>query len=186
MGENLSDKILVVITKIDDSLTGFDKSAIENSMEPLMELRNDLKKTIHENFKEPVERCIIKLRKNEDLSPLEMQMIEKWLVGDAEYYIKLENNLMDWLTECKRLCTVIVSYYSDEEIDIDDDKLYDLSAYLTDLQGTLDDILRYYQAMNRIDQFKKFVETKTLTYETKKSLADMMERRLNEWKVIDV
>ncbi|MCX6665175.1 MAG: hypothetical protein NT038_03820 [Euryarchaeota archaeon] len=180
MGENLSDKILVLITKIDDSLTGFDKSAIESSMKPLTVLRNDLQKTIHENFKEPVERCINKLRKNEDMSPLEMQMIEKWLVGDAEYYIKLENNLMDWLTECKRLCTLIISYYSDEAIDMDDDKLFDLGAYLTDLQGTLDDILRFYQSMNRVDQFKRFVGNKPLTYGTKKLLADLMERRLNE------
>ena len=90
---------------------------------------------------------------------------------------KIENNLIDWVEECKRLCNVLNNFTS-EETEKDENKLLALGGLLTDLKFTLSDIIRYSNAMNRVDRFKSSIATGTPDTETKKWLADMIERQL--------
>ena len=109
--------------------------------------------------------------------PEDIQQIEKWLIGDAEYYTEIENNFNDWVEECKRLQNLL-GLYTHPEIATDEIKLFKLNALLTDLKHTLDDVIRYVEAQDRISRFRSSIAAGTLNKETKKWLADMINRQL--------
>jgi hypothetical protein len=44
-----------------------------------------------------------KLENNQPLNQAEKEMVKLWVVGDAEGYVKMENNFQDWLQEYRRL-----------------------------------------------------------------------------------
>jgi hypothetical protein len=117
------------------------------------------------------------LNRDEDLTPDDIRVIEKWVIGDADYYSKIENNLIDWIGECKRLCAILSSYtYNESEQNTI--KLFELGAILTDLKYTLSDIIRYADAINRVDRFRSSIGAGTLNQETKKWLAELMGQQL--------
>jgi hypothetical protein len=53
---------------------------------------------------------IAKLEKNQPLSEQEKQVVRLWVVGDAEGYLKMENNFKEWMEEYQRLQNVIAGY----------------------------------------------------------------------------
>jgi type I site-specific restriction endonuclease len=174
---DISERVKKLVGELDNHLKNFNAEEIEVLGVPLNDLRDEIREAIQENMREPAERLIRKLKKNEDLTLQEIQTIERWIVGDAEYYAKVENNLLDWMGECKRLCSVLDSY-AFQGVEKDDNKLLSLGAVLTDLKCTLDDVIRYSEAMNRVDRFRSSIGAGKLTSETKKWLAEMLERQL--------
>ena len=103
------------------------------------------------------------------------------MIGDAEFYTKMENNLIDWVAECKRLFKVL-KHYSFEGVEDDENQLLAIGALLTDLKFTLVDIIRYSEAMNRVDQFKVMTQGGPPNAKTKESIAEMIESKLNSAK----
>jgi len=57
-----------------------------------------------------VKAIIPKLENNQPLNAEEQRTVRLWVVGDAEGYVKMENNLNDWLAEYRRLQDVIAAY----------------------------------------------------------------------------
>jgi hypothetical protein len=178
VSNEISERVKTLVTQIDDSLKSYNKETIETAGAPLTDLRDDLREAIQDHLREPVQLLIKKLQKNEHLSPDDINLIEKWVVGDAEYYTKIENNLLDWIAECKRLCNIIGSSYTTKEIEENDTKLFELGAYLTDLKSTLDDVIRFDDALNRVDRFNDTIGRGIIDTATRKWLAEVMERQL--------
>lgn len=177
MNISFSENLKKVVNELDDSLKTYDAEKIEKLSVPLNIIRDEVRELIQENLRECAERVVKKLRRDENLSTQEIQLIAKWVVGDADYYSRIENNLMDWLVECKRLCKVIRSHAT-EGVEKDEEKLFVIGALLTDLKYTLTDVIRYAEAMNRVDRFKETLGTGYINRETKQWLAELIEQQI--------
>jgi hypothetical protein len=76
----------------------------------LVKSKNGIRQAIEHATFDAVVAIIGKLENNQPLTGAEKQTVKLWLVGDAEGYVKMENNFQDWLTEYRRLLDVIAAY----------------------------------------------------------------------------
>ena len=174
---SISANVENLTNKLNEAIKYFDADDIKTAVAPIDELYNDIQWTIKEKLQEPAGRLILKLKNDEDLSEDETLLIEKWIIGDAEFYTRMENNLIDWVGECKRLFNVL-SHYSSEDIDNDENKLLALGALLTDLRFTLSDVLRYSEALNRVEELKSMTRGGRPNADTKIKIAEMIEEKM--------
>jgi len=174
---DISGRIRLLIDGLNTGLRSLDGDALETASLPLNQLRNDVRETIQENLREPAKNIINKLKRDSPLSSEDLHMIQRWLVGDAEYYTEMENNFNDWIEECKRLRGKL-EFYTSSSLERDEASLFKLGALLTDLKFTLDDIIRYVEARDRIRRFKSSIGAGSLDRETKKWLAEMIKGQL--------
>jgi hypothetical protein len=174
---NISDRLNELITKLDETLKRYDAAALETESTPIDELLDDIQASVQEKLRDSVECLVTKLKADEYLSSEDKDDIEKWLVGDAEYYTRIENNLLDWVAECKRLFNVLKTY-SSADVEEDKNKLLGLGAVLTDLKFTLSDVIRYSKALNQVDQVRSMVSVGIPNKESKQKIAELIEQKL--------
>ena len=179
MNGEISHNLDIITLKLKEVLNDFDSKEIENAMEPIDGLMQDIQKTVDNKLRKPAEKLVQRLKQDEDLTPKDIETIIKWLVGDSESYTRIENNLIDWVAECKRLLSVL-EHYKIEKIQDDENKLLALGALLTDLKHTLIDVKRYSKAMNEVDKLKSMAYGGTPNATTKNKLADMIQKKLDE------
>lgn len=100
--------------------------------------------------RQDLEAVINKLQKRESLSLQDMELIKLWIVGDAEHYIKMENNFNDWMTEIQRLM---------EELARQESAACDLKwcamtrALLLDAIRVMGDVFFFLQQKERVGNF---------------------------------
>ena len=177
MAVTVQQQLSTVIETIDDTLQKFDADELVDACKPLESLQQQIQDLITDNLRKPVSQLLEKLEADEPINEQEMKIIERWLVGDADFYVRMENNLIDWVGECKRLFSLI-SQYGKEDIEDDDTKLLAVGALLTDLQFTLQDITRYVTAMNEVDHFRSLLEGVSLNADAKQNIACQIEKKL--------
>ena len=166
-----------VTNKLNETLRKFDAKQLGDPITLIDELIDDVNTIVADQLKKPAEQLVYKLKGDQQLTDEDREMIKKWLVGDAEYYTRIENNLIDWVGECKRLLSVIENFPT-TEIEEDQNKLLSLGAVLTDLKFTLKDVQRYSKAMNEVDKIKDMACIGTPNKETKLKLAELIEQKL--------
>ena len=76
----------------------------------LVKSKNDIRQAIEQATAGAVAAIIGKLENNQPLTDAEKQTVKLWVVGDAEGYVKMENNFQDWLQEYRRLMDVIAAW----------------------------------------------------------------------------
>jgi hypothetical protein len=76
----------------------------------LVKSKDKIREAIEQATSGTVVAIIPKLEKNQPLTEAEKQVVRLWVVGDAEGYLKMENNFKDWLEEYRRLMDVIAGY----------------------------------------------------------------------------
>ncbi|MDQ3137254.1 MAG: hypothetical protein M3Q93_06675 [Gemmatimonadota bacterium] len=69
----------------------------------LASLDNDLREQIQAATAAPVAQLIDTLRSDGSVGPADLDLIRLWVVGDADYYVKAENDFPAWMTEMERL-----------------------------------------------------------------------------------
>ena len=178
MDDEISQNLDGITIKLGSVLNEFDAKEIKSAMAPIDELMKDIQKTVDNKLRDPAERLVARLEQDEDLTLTDIEVIKKWLVGDSESYTRIENNLIDWIAECKRLLTVLKHYKTEEILD-DENNLLALGALLTDLKYTLTDVQRYSKAMNEVDKLKSMACGGTPNAETKKKLSEMIKKKLD-------
>jgi hypothetical protein len=62
-----------------------------------------LREYIQEITRGEISRIMQKLESQKEINREELRFIKLWIVGDAEYYTRMENNFNDWLLEVKRI-----------------------------------------------------------------------------------
>lgn len=92
---------------------------------------------------------IARLRKREPVSAEDEAVIRAMIVGDAEYYLKHENNLQDWLAELKRLTGEMQRLSRG----VSDRTLGDLRGVVKDAVRLIPNIRAYMEEKARLDQF---------------------------------
>jgi hypothetical protein len=76
----------------------------------LVKSKDQIRQAIEQATAEAISAIIPKLEKNEPLNAAEKEMVKLWVVGDAEGYVKMENNFQDWLKEYRRLLDAIADW----------------------------------------------------------------------------
>jgi hypothetical protein len=95
---------------------------------------------------------INKLQSNSSLNDKEISLVRAWIVGDAESYLKMENDFENWLTEYERLQQELVSY---EQKSCNTDELWQLHGLLEDAARTSYDIANFLEKQGRIKRLEK-------------------------------
>lgn len=123
--------------------------------------------------KDDMQRIIVKLQGTETISPHDHQLIRAWLVGDAETYTKVENNLGDWLTELQRLVDEIGTMANSR---LTLETALHLRALLRDAMRTAWDVHHYLEHTERVARFDD--STRELDTEARKTLQDILQRKM--------
>jgi len=76
----------------------------------LVQSKNGIREAIEQATAGSIATIIDKLENNQPLSEAEKQTVKLWVVGDAEGYVKEENNFQDWLQEYQRLLDTITAW----------------------------------------------------------------------------
>ena len=173
----IADKIKIINNDLLKGLDNNNLESLESAKVPLNQLSDHIREAIQGHLRENIKEIIKKLRKDKDISGEDLKTIEKWMIGDAEYYTKIENNFKEWVNECKRLCNTLAGYTSEKSSE-DVTSLFTLNALLIDLRFTLEDVIRYLDFSNRVNQFMDSINSGTINKEDKKILADLIEQQL--------
>ena len=112
MSVYIADKINMLNEKLLIGLKNKDIDALEEAEIPLRQLQDHIRESIQASLRQSAEELYKKLKKGQDLTAEELRALEKWLVGDAEYYVEIENNYKDWINECERLRNILKVYSS--------------------------------------------------------------------------
>ena len=76
----------------------------------LVQSKNGIRQAMEQATADAVAAIIGKLENHQPLTEAEKQTVKLWVVGDAEGYLKMENNFQDWLKEYRRLLEVIADW----------------------------------------------------------------------------
>ena len=76
----------------------------------LVKSKNDIRQAIEQATAAEVAAIIGKLENNQPLTQAEKAMVKLWVVGDAEGYVKMENNFQDWMQEYRRIMDDIAAW----------------------------------------------------------------------------
>jgi len=131
---------------------------------------------ILESTKIDVKKVIAKLKESDVLTKDDLKLIKIWLVGDAEGYLKMENNFNDWKEEYKRLITVFKKY---EGKNISPKMLAELSGLIEDASRVSYSIVNYLNKKERVFNFESALKELP---QSKDLLINILE---NKMKIID-
>jgi hypothetical protein len=116
------------------------------------------------------------LQNDKQLVAEELELIKLWIIGDAESYIKMENNFQDWIEEFKRLEMVLIQY---ENKDCSIPDLFEIHGILEDAIRISYDIANYLEKKERIEKFlPKLSDTNTLSDKDRDILVSVLTGKL--------
>ena len=139
----------------------------------LVDLGNELREQIQASTAADIERIIRALEADQSLSSSDMELIRLWIVGDAEHYVRMENDLPGWIAELNRLLGALGSLRRES---FSAATMARLAAAVQDALRVIADITFFKGEQDRVERFEKAVER--LTAEDKQSLAQILSEKL--------
>lgn len=139
----------------------------------LVQSKNDVRQAIEQATAGAVAAIIGKLENNQSLTDTEKQTVRLWVVGDAEGYLKMENNFQDWLTEYRRLLDAIAA---GEGKTGSIQELVEVHGVLEDAIKVADAIAHYLEDRERVTRFENAMST--LNAEDNQFIAGMLKSML--------
>jgi hypothetical protein len=115
-----------------------------------------------------------KLKTGKPLTPEDLKTLELLIVGDAEYFLKYENDLEQWKSEIKKLLGEISNLQSS---DLDVDGLMHLRALCAEVGRVLPDVVYYLNQKERTSKFQAATR-EPLDSEGYRVLAEIVEQML--------
>lgn len=141
--------------------------------EPLVALENDSRELMQSKTSEEISAIIGKLDSNITITDADMRLIRLWIVGDAESYVRMENDYQGWLDELNRLFSVLKDL-QDQELTLEN--MQKISGTARDAIRVIGDIVYFKQQQERINKFEN--ATKDLNSENKLILANILRQKL--------
>jgi hypothetical protein len=115
-----------------------------------------------------------KLKTGKPLTPEDLKTLELLIVGDAEYFLKYENDLEQWKSEIRKLLGEISNLQSS---DLDVDGLMHLRALCAEVGRVLPDVVYYLNQKERTSKFQAATR-EPLDSEGYHVLAEIVEQML--------
>jgi len=128
--------------------------AFQQSATTLGGVRSHVRETLQSMTSDQVLRVLERLASRQEPSEEDLALVRMWIVGDAESYLRQENNFDDWLVEYERLESVLRTY---ESRDCSETELLELTGILEDALRVAHDIANYLEKHERIEQFETAV-----------------------------
>ena len=138
-----------------------------------MKSKNGIRQAIEQATAEAVAAIIGKLENNQPLNEAEKQTVKLWVVGDAEGYVKMENNFQDWLKEYRRLLDIIAAW---EGKTGSVQELVEVHGVLEDAIKVADAVAHYLEDRERVARFETAMSN--LNAEDNKFIAGMLKSML--------
>jgi hypothetical protein len=172
--------MLMRIPAISKTMTNARNNPSNDSFQQVGNTLNNNKNTIREGIQDvtssEINNIILKLQDEKQLVAEELELIKLWIIGDAESYIKRENNFQDWMEEFKRLETVLIQF-ENKYCSIDD--LFELHGVLEDAIRISYDIANYLEKKERMEKFlPRLSDTRALSDEDKDILIRVLKGKL--------
>ncbi len=140
----------------------------------LVQSKNGIRQAIEQATTEAVAAIIGKLENNQPLTEAEKQTVKLWVVGDAEGYVKMENNFQDWLQEYRRLLDVIADW---EGKTGSVQELVEVHGVLEDAIKVADAVAHYLEDRERVIRCEAALNN--LNAEDNKFIAGMLKSMLD-------
>jgi hypothetical protein len=140
----------------------------------LVQSKNEIRQAIELATTEAVAAIIGKLENNQPLNEAEKQTVKLWIVGDAEGYVKMENNFQEWLAEYRRLLDIIADW---EGKTGSVQELVEVHGMLEDAIKVADDVAHYLEDQERVARCEAALSN--LNAEDNKFMAGMLKSMLD-------
>jgi hypothetical protein len=150
-----------------------DPGALNALSHSLANLEQSLREKMQEDTRGEMEGIIRSLERGAELSPQDKELIRTWMVGDAESYIKVENNLGDWTEELGRLLDRVAAARGKT---LSPAQMTELQAMVRDALRTAADIHYFQEQRVRVERFRD--ATADWSRDDKKILARMLRSKL--------
>jgi hypothetical protein len=139
----------------------------------LVQAKNKVREAIEQATADDVAPIIAKLENNQPLTEAEKQTVRLWVVGDAEGYVKMENNFPDWLVEYQRLMDAVADY---EGKPGSVQALVEVHGLLEDAIKLTDALAHFLEDKERVVRFEKAITQ--LNAEDGKFIASILKSML--------
>jgi hypothetical protein len=140
----------------------------------LARLKDELREQVQAATASEVAPLITLLEADGPIGAKELELIRLWLVGDAEYYVKTENDFSAWVAELDRLLGVLRQLRSEA---VTPTTMSRMEATVRDALRVASDIAFYRQQEERVGSFQN--ATTQLNREDKRTLAGLLARKLS-------
>jgi hypothetical protein len=154
------------------------KDASTRCREPLASLDIELREQIQAATAAQVAPLITTLQADGPVGPADLELIRLWLVGDAEYYVKMENDLPAWVSELNRLIGVLRDLRAEA---VTATTMARVEATVRDALRVSADIVFYRQQEERIRSFQN--AAKDLSRDDKRMIADLLAEKLQSREI---
>jgi hypothetical protein len=114
------------------------------------------------------------------LATAEQDMLQLFMVGDAKYYIKYENDVENWKTETKRLIEEMKRLQAGGLTEMD--SLMYLQALCREAMRVLPDLAFYYREKERVRKFDEALQG-AIDRDTRRFLANLIKEMLASDKI---
>ncbi len=150
-----------------------DASSYQKAAALFSESEKALREYIQEKTKGEIFKVIQKLQKGTQLNRDEVDGLKLWIVGDADYYTKMENNFNDWVSELKRIVGEIGKIEASQP---SVEAASRLRALLEDGTRVIYDITFFLEKKERVVRFEE--STKALESEERDLLVKILSSKL--------
>ncbi|MFA5259757.1 MAG: hypothetical protein WC450_00855 [Candidatus Omnitrophota bacterium] len=114
-----------------------------------------VRETMQDLGKEEMKKIIQKLEKGKALTQEEKEHVRLWIVGDADYYAKMENNVSDWKAELERL----IQELNRLEVSRPDvETLCKMRSLFRDGARVIADLFFYAEQQDRLNKFNEAIQ----------------------------
>ena len=176
----VSQKAQIVQRVASEALGSDNSQNFEEFDRQVRELESMAREAFQAKYNNVYKDIIVKLEKGTNLSSEEFEILKLLVIGDAEYFIKYENDLQNWKDELARLTAEIEKLESDDLDNVDN--LLHMQALSRDVRNVLPAITFYYREKERIARFET-AAAGPVDDESKKIMADVIKSMISSSKM---
>ena len=174
MGVSISQQVDGTLKVVQRSLSEERVVDFEELDRLIRNLASAAREAYQAKLKQEYGYIVDKLESGHSLTSQEYEALELLIVGEAKYYLKVENDFENWTSELDRLASEINSLKGADEDSIGD--LMRLGALCTDARSLLPDITFYLRERERVQRFEE--NTREINKSTGRFLASIIKDML--------
>src|SRR6056297_3034023 len=114
MNRDIPRAIEEVATGIQHMLNHLDDDGHAAKPIPIEKLKNWTRESYQDLFHAQIKEIITKLKTKQDLTREDMQVLEKWMIGDLQMYATMEKHYEQWMSDLLSLSTTLELYQCDD------------------------------------------------------------------------
>ncbi len=131
-----------------------DLSSFQRLNDPISKLTEALHQGYQTSIQDQVRVLIDKMSTDARLTEADLATMESFIVGEAEAYTRLENNVQDWVAELTRVVGVLGGM---SDGGLRGSGWLDALGEVEDAHRVLNDICNYLQQKERVARFRKTI-----------------------------